>query len=746
MWRKPAWIVIAGGILAGGIAAADEGSLAGRVVDEQGRLVVGAMVLVCDQKSGFPVDAESFQPITEKNLQTMAAEYSDERGEFSLAKVKPGEYRLLAQSWEDAKKPVRGPIEVNGATVRMHGLFERVKVPSDEAAQIVFRPLGTATLDVTTDPKAPNNETLLIISRAPLAADPILAFSAWSGEFIPQMIAANRMPLGRTTFHGMPEGVVHLAAFAADNNAGFGGATATLAAAQTSIASVPMIASWSNGHKKPPERLQALVGQVQKMEAMAVKKLIAEQHPDVAKAIESREGGIAKQMAVLAPFLDREIALPSGQRVPLKDLAAASGYANLLRAADELAEGRKRERLKQLGVDPAVGYEQALADLHATLGKGYPCFQLKGIDWEAVGGRLLPRARQVATDAEFGMLCLEMVAALEDSHAQLLPAAVAVPEIPFPTWDAGFACLVDDRDQPVVYYVADGSAAAAAGVKIGMTIVTVNGEPADKAIAQTAERLSRYVGYSSARCRRYDAYRLFVRQLEQGSQVTLETLDVDGGKQSLRVQASHRGGYLPRLPIPIEGVSDSANVGWKMLEGGIGYIYVRRIQAKLNESLDAAVKDLKDSRGLVIDVRGNSGGGFDAASAHRNFNADDLIEPDRPRFAGPIAVLVDARCISAGEGWTSWFVGRPNVRLFGETTAGASSRKTSYTLKNGLFKVSYPVKAYTGFLDRPIERRGIEPDVPVMQTAADLVAGKDTVLEAAKSNLAERGAAPAASK
>jgi len=34
----------------------------------------------------------------------------------------------------------------------------------------------------------------------------------------------------------------------------------------------------------------------------------------------------------------------------------------------------------------------------------------------------------------------------------------------------------------------------------------------------------------------------------------------------------------------------------------------------------------------------------------------------------------------------------------------------TYTLKNGLYKVRYPVKAYRGHLDRPIERIGLQPD------------------------------------
>jgi Tricorn protease C1 domain/PDZ domain len=82
-------------------------------------------------------------------------------------------------------------------------------------------------------------------------------------------------------------------------------------------------------------------------------------------------------------------------------------------------------------------------------------------------------------------------------------------------------------------------------------------------------------------------------------------------------------------------------------------------------------------------------------------------------------------------GGTSWFVAKKRARLFGSTTAGASCRKEIYTLTNGLYRVVVPVKAYTGFLDRPIERRGIEPDVEVKCTAQDLTRGRDTVVEAA---------------
>ncbi len=396
---------------------------------------------------------------------------------------------------------------------------------------------------------------------------------------------------------------------------------------------------------------------------------------------------------------------------------------------------RAMKRIAPEEMAEEVTYAEAFRDLYDQLGRSYPCFQLKDIDWQAVGDELLPRAEKVETDDEFGLLCMELVARLEDSHAALQPASARLPQIPFPQWDPGFACLLDDKARPVVYYVDRGSPAEKAGVAIGMTVTKIGGVPADKVMESWMEQITRYVGYSSSRYMRYQAARMFCRQMTQGQIVNVEFEQLDGEKVTHDLPCTLGVRYLPRLPVPIPGIADAGNVSWTMLDDEIGYIYVRRIRSDLPEQLDRAAAELKEAKGIIVDVRGNSGGGFDASRAYRNFEFDDDQEPHRPRFHGPMALLLDARCISAGEGWASWFIAEDRAQTFGETTAGASARKTTYPLKNGLYGVRFPVKAYTGFLDRPIERRGLEPDVRRRQEAAALAAGRDTVLEAAREYL-----------
>jgi C-terminal processing protease CtpA/Prc len=456
-----------------------------------------------------------------------------------------------------------------------------------------------------------------------------------------------------------------------------------------------------------------------------------------------------RQPGLFQQDLRRRIAWGLGQdhdlaaRLLNDDLRGADpARAEAARAVYKEMTGQTAPGLGKSDPEARKGYFNAFRDLYEHLGKVYPNFALKGIDWDKVGKELRPRADAVETEEQFGLLIEELVARLEDSHASVHEGSATPPSPELPEWDPWVACLIDDRGRPVIYTVRPATPAWKAGVRPGMTVVSVNGIPAAEAMDRWMRRQRTYVGYSSERSLRYDAARMFHRQREKGAKVALVLEDVDGRETTVELTAEGRGWYLPRLPVPREGIEDGgADVQGVRLKDGIGYIHVRRIRPGLEVALDQALTALGDVKGLILDVRGNSGGGFDPKTAFRNFDPSpgETAGPPRPHYNGPIALLIDERCISAGEGWASWFVAKKRAKSFGTATAGASARKETYTLSNGMYRVEVPVKAYTGFLDRPIERRGLEPDVEVRCTARDLSRGRDTVVETAAAWLAQAG-------
>jgi len=177
------------------------GTITGKVLDVKDRPVAGAIVILCDQKSGVPVCKETFQLFTEAvlakkgdPLKDVVYAVTDGQGCFSFKKVPAGKYRLVGQSWKDAEK-VKGIFEINGKEIELNGIAEHVQVSTESSPNIVLRPLGTGVLQIDED--MPNDETLLVISTSPTRADPILGFAGCDGAFMQNMIGGNRIRRAR---------------------------------------------------------------------------------------------------------------------------------------------------------------------------------------------------------------------------------------------------------------------------------------------------------------------------------------------------------------------------------------------------------------------------------------------------------------------------------------------------------------------------------------------------------------------
>ena len=213
-----------------------------------------------------------------------------------------------------------------------------------------------------------------------------------------------------------------------------------------------------------------------------------------------------------------------------------------------------------------------------------------------------------------------------------------------------------------------------------------------------------------------------------------------------------------------EALGGSFISGW--LAEGVGYLYIGDLKdglGPITKTIDAVMADFAKARVMVIDVRNNPGGTGRAAEivagrfADRRHHYctsrtrygpkhDDLwpeelrhIEPGGPlQFTGPTVLLTDHVSASAAEGFTMAMRVLPQVTVVGDTTEGALSAQFPERMPNGwtLWVAFKETRDHEGV---GWDGVGIPPDLRVINTTADIAAGRDMTLEFAVKFL-EKGA------
>ena len=199
---------------------------------------------------------------------------------------------------------------------------------------------------------------------------------------------------------------------------------------------------------------------------------------------------------------------------------------------------------------------------------------------------------------------------------------------------------------------------------------------------------------------------------------------------------------IVRSNIPIDSVS------MESLDDDIYririHLFTRRTPGETEEFLEEALS--QGARGIILDVRQNPGGllretvqvadlfldgglvliEMEGNGSRTDWNADD----GGAALDVPLAVLVDAHSASGAEVLAGALQDRGRAQLIGLPTFGKGSVTRLYNLSDGSgLNVTF-ARWLTPDGD-VIEGFGIEPDILVSFTEADLAAQKDVQLEAA---------------
>lgn len=404
-----------------------------------------------------------------------------------------------------------------------------------------------------------------------------------------------------------------------------------------------------------------------------------------------------------------------------------------------------------------------------------------GVDWEAVGDELRPRARDAADAAELRLVLQDMLSRLRQSHFGVLPGRGSV-ERPLPLDDSeetgrctrtliravagaggsaasdagpGFHVRFIDST-PVVSRVEPGSSADRQGLRTGHRIVRVENQ--DLAALEGCLGLESLDPWAAKMVR--------LRALEgllygdAGDPVAVEFADRVGDQSTLELERAHHPdavemgfGNLPKMRYLFET---------EVLETGAGRILAVRFNVWLIpviEAFEAALygepaEGAPAVDGVLIDLRGNPGGVAGTAVGVAGYLLEERVVLGRmknrrtelnlvvfPRqissagkriegFSGPVAVLIDGGSASTSEIFAAGLQDHGRARLFGEPTAAAALPSVIEPMPNG----DLLMHAIADF-ERPsgerVEGRPVEPESPVSLTSEGLLAGRDEPREAA---------------
>ncbi len=383
-----------------------------------------------------------------------------------------------------------------------------------------------------------------------------------------------------------------------------------------------------------------------------------------------------------------------------------------------------------------------------------------GDAWDAARDQLRPRISEASSVAEVREVLRELLGTLKQSHCVIIPGeeARALEEQAQRGGPGVSGLTVRYVDGAlVVTNVAEGSPGAVAGIRAGWSVLSVANEPASDAgnadgnppviAEELIVRVRQAVEHDVTRIE--TALGMAATSVLTGSignRLTVEFSDHENATQTKKLELVKGPGAAVKLgTLPLTNVFFES----RKLPGDIGYIAFNafldpgRLMKEFQQALE---QDYANSNGLVIDLRGNIGGLLIMTQGMSGWFVDEPVSlgrmtmkstplqlnvnPRRPKFMPPVAVLIDECSISAAEIYAGGLLDIKAARVFGGRSAGLVLPSSFTKLPNG-DGFLYAMADYKSSSGRVLEGQGVEPQEKIILTREKLIQDPDPTLSAA---------------
>ncbi len=207
---------------------------------------------------------------------------------------------------------------------------------------------------------------------------------------------------------------------------------------------------------------------------------------------------------------------------------------------------------------------------------------------------------------------------------------------------------------------------------------------------------------------------------------------------------------------------EKQGVAWVVTTNQVGFIGIAEWNdQKVPGLCDEALEHMRDTRGLIVDVRMNGGGSEPLAEkfaarflekefvyAHSQFRNgpkhteltekyDRSIAPRGPwRYNRPVLLLIGQKCMSSCESFVGMMTGDPLVTTMGDHTCGSSGNPEIINLP---LDIMVSVPKWIDYLPdgTPLDERGFQPQIPFHPDPGAFDGNRDDLLSAALARLSK---------
>lgn len=394
--------------------------------------------------------------------------------------------------------------------------------------------------------------------------------------------------------------------------------------------------------------------------------------------------------------------------------------------------------------------------LVGAIDRHFSFFIIKDIAWDAVCERYRYDLEAVGDTPAFYRLLGQLVRELKDAHSwlegfdgeeRLEPYA---PEISFRPVE-GRIVAVD---------VSRRSGAYAGGVRPGWILTAVDDQPVEAYM----ESLRGQLPVSSSERNLRERLARMILCGERESRVKADFL-TEAGMPLKGLPLVRTGRYPSNAADPAFALIRLDTVWYGLHRSGCGYIRINSFLGRMEiaEQFDLALERLRNTKGLILDIRDNTGGYGTSQKriierlmrercrgavtytrsgpGHGDFDRrEEFFEPGGAwQYEGPVGLLMNAVTGSASDLFAARLISTGRVTGMGQTTHGNVTGQGVYVqLPCGLVvRVS---KGYvTDANGRVIEGNGNAPEIAIEPTLADVRRQVDGVLERAFMELLRAG-------